>query len=215
MAALLPRGVVAYEMKGLCSADSLLVAERDCLAKASAPRLQEFAAGRACARAALSALGWSAGPILVGADRSPVWPPGFAGSISHTMGYCLAVAAKRSDAGAAIRSLGVDAETMGSVTSDLWPHLMRDEEVNHLLRLGEAEQAVHASLIFSAKEAFYKAQYPLTHGWINFEDVAVELGDSTFVATLRNTDLPIAKQALTFEGKFRIDYPYVVTAMAI
>lgn len=215
IAALFPDGVAAYELKGHCSADGLLDAERACLSTSSPRRLKEFASGRLCARAALSELGLATVPVLAGPDRAPVWPTGFAGSITHTEDYCVAVAAKLNTIDPTFRALGVDAERVGAVTPDLWPQLMRDEEVSLLLQVSELQREVNASLIFSAKEAFYKAQYPITYGWINFDDVAVELGEHSFILTLRNTALPIAQHALEFGGRFWIGSHEVVTALAI
>ncbi|MFY7942520.1 MAG: 4'-phosphopantetheinyl transferase family protein [Burkholderiaceae bacterium] len=215
IAALFPDGVAAYEMKGHCTADGLFDSERACLSTASPRRIKEFASGRLCARAALSELGLATAPVLAGPDRAPIWPTGFAGSITHTEDYCVAVAAKLKRCEPAFRALGVDAEQVGAVTPDLWPQLMLNEEVRFLRHVSEAERNVKASLIFSAKEAFYKAQYPLTNGWINFDEVAVELGNNSFVVTIRNTELPIATHALTFGGRFWVGSHEVVTALAI
>lgn len=217
IAAMFPAGVAAFAAQGPCTADFLFDTERSCIAHAVGSRVHEFVAGRVCARAALMQLGLPPVPILAGPDRAPVWPSGFAGSISHTDGYCVAVAArvKNADRVKGIAALGVDVEQVGRVLPELWPQLMCEEEIVRLQRLSETERAVNASLIFSAKEAFYKAQYALTGGWVDFGDAAVELLVDSFVLHVNNGDLPIARHARSFEGRFLVCAERVVTVLAI
>ena len=40
---------------------------------------------------------------------------------------------------------------------------------------------VEATLFFSAKESFYKCQYPLTQQWVGFQDVEVERTDKALL----------------------------------
>src|SRR5437763_335927 len=75
--------------------------ERACIARAVPKRRAEFATGRVCARQALERLGVAVGPLLPHPDRSPAWPPGIVGSISHTDGYCAVAVAE------ATRALGI------------------------------------------------------------------------------------------------------------
>ena len=217
IAAMFPAGVAAFEAHGPCSTDVLFDTERACIAHAVETRAREFATGRACARAALSQLGLHPVPIPAGSDRAPMWPPGFAGSISHTQGYCVAVAARvqKEQVKNGFLALGVDVEQAGQVRQELWPQVMREEEIAWLFTLNEAERAVSAALIFSAKEAFYKAQYALTQGWVDFDDAAVELLTDSFVLHVRNDALPIARHARSFEGRFLVSAERVVTGLAI
>ena len=84
-------------------------------------RIQEFAAGRLCARRALGEFGRRGFPIPVARDRQPFWPAGVVGSITHTAGLCAAVVAERSR----LAALGVDTELGGAVKPELWPTHMR------------------------------------------------------------------------------------------
>lgn len=217
VAALFPAGVAAFEAQGPGSADWLFDTERACIAHAVESRAHEFAAGRSCARAALSQLGQRSGPIPAGPDRAPVWPPGFTGSISHTRGYCIAVAARvqEDDEKSGFLALGVDVEQAGQVGPELWPQVMREEEITWLGTLSETERTVSAALIFSAKEAFYKAQYTLTQSWVDFDDAAVELLTDSFVLHVKNDALPIAQRARRFEGRFLVSTEHVVTGLVI
>ncbi len=68
-------------------------------------RRLEYLAGRLAARAALQSVG--ADDLVIGRhDGAPVWPEGYCGSISHSAGLAVAVAARLRD----WRSLGIDIE---------------------------------------------------------------------------------------------------------
>jgi 4'-phosphopantetheinyl transferase EntD len=114
-----------------------------------------------------------------------------------------------------VSALGVDIERMGRVVPELWPQLMRDEELSRLQTLSARERDVSATLIFSAKEAFYKAQYSLTGTWVDFGDAAIELLIDSFVVHVKNTALPIAQHSRTFKGRYFVSAEQVVTALAI
>ncbi|MDQ6910424.1 MAG: hypothetical protein M3Z84_06530 [Actinomycetota bacterium] len=73
---------------------------------AAPQRRREFLGGRACAHAALSAIGRDDGPTAVGARHEPTWPPGVVGSISHGGEWAGAVVALDVDA----IGLGLDIE---------------------------------------------------------------------------------------------------------
>ena len=181
---------VAYELIGPdleAGRDEGLWPEEEAqVARAVAARRVQFAAGRRCARAGLVALGLAAGPIPTGPHRAPCWPDGTTGSISHTTGYAVAVV-RRTGAGApgAVPadtgepeapendpiSIGVDAEQLGRVGDHLYSRLFTPAEEAWLARLPGARRDAAATAVFGAKEAFYKAQFPLTGAWVGFHDV--------------------------------------------
>src|SRR5215831_15185692 len=67
--------------------------EEASIARAVPRRQLEFALGRWCARTALARLGKSNCPLPMEANRSPRWPEGFVGSITHCDGLVAAVVA--------------------------------------------------------------------------------------------------------------------------
>lgn len=160
--------------------------EQTDIAGASSRRIAEFAAGRACAHAGLEALGVRVVAIGKGADRSPQWPADIEGSIAHTDGKAMAVVARRSDLGSA--GIGIDVEQRGRVRSELYRKLFTDGEIDVIL--SAADEGLEATVRFSAKEAFYKAQYPLTQSWVSFTDVAIESSDGAYRA-VPATSLPV------------------------
>jgi 4'-phosphopantetheinyl transferase EntD len=165
-------GVVAHELVGPGDESLLHPDEARRISRATERRRQEFAAGRMCARAGLEALGLATDrPLGMAEDRSPIWAEDVTGSISHTAGYCVAVVAPSPTPASATVGLGIDAEQLGRVTENLHRIVFTPDERAWLSELPTAERADDATTLFSAKEAFYKAQHPLTRSWVGFQDV--------------------------------------------
>ncbi|MGF1596369.1 MAG: 4'-phosphopantetheinyl transferase [Acidimicrobiales bacterium] len=178
----------AFDWHGPDVEAALHPAERPLVARAVDGRRRHFAAGRACARAALASLGIESGPILRRALRDPRWPHPATGSISHCDGY--AVAAVRRTAGRALE-LGIDAELVGRVTPALHPRLFRPEERAWLATLDPTAGPLVVTALFGAKEAFYKAQFPITGAWVGFEDVSSRRVDDLTFELVPATDLAV------------------------
>lgn len=207
---LFPPGVIAFEFCGVASPADLLPSERECVAYAVEKRVREFAAGRLCARAALSALGHELVPLLIGPDRVPAWPPGIVGSITHTDRYCVAVVGLDTQ----FAAIGVDAECVGAVSPSLWPLTLRAEELDSLQSLGEAARLQMTTMIFSAKEAFYKCQYVLTRRWLGFEEVVVNIAGDTFELSVVEATHPVRCVPNPWMGRFTFDEAVVVAGIA-
>ena len=73
----------------------LLPPEAQAIDHAVPKRRREFTAGRTAARRACARLGVWAGALPVAADRTPVWPEGVVGSISHSDLSCAVLAGRR------------------------------------------------------------------------------------------------------------------------
>lgn len=168
--ALLPPGVATAELSGAGDPDLLLGTERLLLEHSAPGRAAQFAAGRLCARRAAAEFGIVDFPIGALSDRRPHWPQPLTGCITHTDGFAAAAVGDRRR----FRAIGIDAERIGSVSRDLWSYLMRPEEIDWLESLPSPLRATVATLLFSAKEAFYKCQYEVTEQWLEFRDVALD-----------------------------------------
>jgi len=180
------------------------------VASAVTVRRAHFTAGRLSAHAALDALGIPSGPILSDAARAPVWPTGVVGSITHTDGFCGAVVALRTR----YRGLGIDAEQRGHATADLWGEILTNAELRWLREQPASQRAEIATIIFCAKEAFYKCQYQVTRSWLGFEGAEVEVRDQVFLLRLLHKvgDLASGKE---FSGRFAVLSPIIVAGVAI
>lgn len=168
---LFPPDIVTMETLAEGDPATLSAGEAGYLGRAQPKRAREFAAGRQCARQALERLGLTGWDLAVRPDRSPAWPEEFVGSISHTTGFCGAAVGRRHE----FRSIGLDVEVGRRVTPDLYPQFLTQIEQAKITAMPPAMADGLATLIFSAKEAFYKCQYPLTAEWLEFADIEVDL----------------------------------------
>ena len=153
VARILPPGIWGTQIVDAGQVLPLHPVEEAAVAGAGDKRRRDFALGRACARAALGQAGLADAVIGRGPSGVPQWPQGFCGSITHTTGYAAALAARASD----FRSLGLDAERVGGVTEALFSRLFDAREQDWLGGLAKEERRVMATVLFSAKEACFKA----------------------------------------------------------
>lgn len=203
---LFPPGIALVEAD-LSNDEPLAPAEEQAVSTASPHRRQEFRAGRAAARAALAVVGRPGAVLPRGADRRPVWPSGFVGSISHCPGFCGAAAASTRD----FAGVGFDAEARRRVGPHLHAAVCTEDERAWMARAGGDDEM--ATLIFSAKEAVYKCLSPLTGARLGFADVTIEpAGDGAFVASVR-LEVPVAYRRLT--GRFVFEPGHVLTGVAV
>lgn len=178
----------------------------------TAARAREFGAGRAAARAAMEMLGHAPRPVLQGEDRAPVWPVGLAGSITHTDRACLAVVTDAPE----IAALGLDLETSTPLEPALWQEICTPAEVSWLASLGPSQRGHFAKLIFSAKEAVYKAQYQISRSLLDFQAVSlvIDLRAGKFKAYFVCDVAGFAK-GTEIEGRFAILGEHFVTAVEL
>lgn len=187
---LLPELVAVAEMDPReARLEDLDEAERACVAQAVAKRQQEFAAGRRLAHE----LGVP-GPLLVGATREPLWPAGIVGSITHCETLA-AVAIARCPG-----LLGIDVEPAGPLPEGLRELVLTDAE--------RTFGPVEAMIVFSAKEAVYKAIHARVRRFVDFSEVVVELdGRGCFRASV-----PFLPER-SLSGRYAVDGGYIATAL--
>jgi len=184
------------------SQPALWPAETAAIARAVPARAQEFAAGRAAARAAMAALGHQPAAILMASDRAPVWPEHVVGSISHTADLCVAAVAPLSD----VRAIGIDLEDHAALPVDLVPMVCTLDERAWLASQPEGAAGILARLIFSAKECVYKCQYQLTETLFDFDtlEITPDLDTGQFEATF-------VRRIGAFETGARVAGRFVIT----
>lgn len=173
-------------------------------------RRREFAAGRACAHAALAALGKPAPSIPAGAAREPVWPAGVVGSLSHEDNLCVAAVHVRR----AVQSLGIDIATTTPLDAALLPRICTAGETRALGRARGSLPCDGGKLVFAIKEAAYKCLFPLVRQMFGFHDVAVELHPAKGSARLRLTNAPLfARLDMRLACRYRIAAGHVVAGV--
>ena len=134
-------------------------------------RRTEFFFGRLSARDAIRKIDPNFdATIAIGKDRYPQWPLGIIGSITHCKGYAAALVGERDT----YVGIGLDAEPLMTQQQvvELGTMIASADEMVLMqsTRLSLTEQL---TVLFSAKESFYKATYPLHKTILEFHDVAL------------------------------------------
>lgn len=151
----------------------------------SPARRAEFATGRWCAREALAALGLPPQALPPRETGDPVWPPGFVGSITHCAGYRAAAVGRAAD----YRALGIDAEPHAGLPTGVLTTVATAAEID-TVRGMPADGTAWDRVLFSSKEAAFKAWFPITHRNIEPSEIAVALHPAgTFAAAIRGLPL--------------------------
>ena len=181
------------------------------LERAVEKRRREFSGGRLAAKFALEKLGVMNATIPIGKDRSPLWPDGMVGSITHTAGLAVAVTARRAE----VLALGIDLELAEAVQPELWPGILTAREIKRLEATPAAGRNRVATLLFSAKESFYKMQYPLTRQWVDFQEAEVALneGRGEFELICLQPEAVSELRASAFSGRYATGSDLTITAL--
>jgi 4'-phosphopantetheinyl transferase EntD len=155
--------------------------------RASEKQKLKFALGREAACLALRQIGFHSGPAVSrGRGGQPLWPGSVAGSISHCYPWSVAVVAK----GSSDLVVGIDLESVDR---------LREIDIRNLICSGEELQWVEEGdvrerllMVFSAKEAIYKALYPIYQSYIDFKQVELFWAGERrcFQAKLTDLELP-------------------------
>lgn len=166
--------------------------EKTLVSQAVDRRKAEFGDARWCAHQALEQLGAqkevARQPILRGERGAPIWPEGYTGSMTHTDGYRAAVVAPLST----VRSVGVDAEPAERLPDGVLNSIALRSEIGQLTKLVDAGLDHADRLLFCAKEATYKAWFPLTRRFLDFHEAEIDLrADGTFFSYLLVRPTPV------------------------
>lgn len=215
LAEIVPPEVAADEAFGDLPDAVLFPEEEAVVARAVDKRRREFAAARACARAGLARLGVPPAPILPGLRGAPQWPPGIVGSITHCAGYRASALARAED----MLTLGLDAEPDERLPEGVLNAVSSADERAGLDALAAAAPGPSWDrLLFCAKEAVYKAWFPLTRQWLGFADAAVTIDAErgTFAARLLVEGPVLEGRPLTgFTGRWLARDGLLLAAIAV
>lgn len=147
-------------------------------------RQAEFFHGRLCARAALLQHGQQSGDVPIGPSREPIWPAGLIGSITHNHTLAAATVLPRS----LYTGAGIDIETV--MEAEAWKGMidivLSDAEIDYMRTLAHvAPFGLMMTLVFSAKESFYKAMFGTVKRFLDFSTIGL-------------THVDLAKRSLSF-----------------
>jgi enterobactin synthetase component D len=171
-------------------------------------RLNEFLAGRICALKALNGLVYYKEILPIKKDKLPDWPSGTTGSISHTSNTVSAVVSHSNNN----FFLGLDLENIfEEITAErLEPEVLSKSERRYL-NLDDYARVI--TLIYSAKEAVFKAVNSIKITFLDFKEIEItslDFSTNFFEAKLLK---PIFKNKLN--GRFAFSNSQVITGLEI
>jgi len=215
MHSLLPDHCSVVQEFGPGSDAPLLPAEAVAARGFSAARRKEFADVRRCARDALARLGVEPQPILLDSARAPRWPAGIVGSMTHCDGYRAAAVAWEWNTA----SLGIDAEPNALLPVDVVALVSSAVERRQLGQLAGAQPSIcWDRMLFCAKEAVYKAWYPVQREWLEFSDVTIRFDPSrgSFDARLQSEHAArLRRKALVLTGRCVRERDFLMAAAVL
>jgi 4'-phosphopantetheinyl transferase EntD len=154
---LLPEQVFVTAGPPLHKANPLTERELASAGPVGTHRLRELEIGRVYAKRALAMIGFHGVELPVSADRSPVWPAGALGSLTHVIGrdggHFAAAVARRDHIG----GIGIDIERDDGLNPHLWKQVMTPCELERILALPVPARSTEAQVLWCAKEAVAKA----------------------------------------------------------
>ena len=209
----LPSAVTVVEGAVSSDADDLRPEEAAHVLNAVPKRRGEFATGRRFAHRALAMLQAPPGPLLVNDDRSPRWPPGVTGCITHTDRYCAVAVAPATE----VAAIGIDVEDATRFDHAILRQVLSRREIEtHLLDHDPERQRQRGATMFSAKESLYKCLATVASARLTFRDCAVELdrGPGVFRVELLTEAGPFGK-GHRFTGRCAARNELVATAIVL
>ncbi|HEX8053269.1 MAG TPA: 4'-phosphopantetheinyl transferase superfamily protein [Thermoleophilaceae bacterium] len=209
---LVPESVAVVSTRGDLPDVELFAEEERSVGRAVEKRRREFTTARGCARMALERLGVAPVAIPNGERGEPVWPGGIVGSITHCTGYRASAVARVED----VLSVGIDAEVHERLPEGVLEQIAFGTELATVA--GDGGGVCLDRLMFSAKEAVYKAWFPLARRWLGFEDVemTIDVPVSSFRARLLVPGPVVGGVRLTeFRGRWAVEDGIVAAAVVV
>ena len=165
--ALAPPGLlIGHRLISPGDEDALLPEEAASMASAAVARRRASGAARIVTRELLVQLGYGGVAIPRAVSGAPVWPAGIVGSMAHDDRVAVGAVGLARDIGV----VGIDVELAEPLPPDMLELVATPQELSKI-----ADDPLRGRLLFAAKEAVYKAAYPLDKVFLEFRDVEVDL----------------------------------------
>jgi len=182
--------------------------------KSTIKRQAEFLAGRYAAKLALEKCQYTSNTPLsipIGKHREPIWPAGYIGSISHCTGIALCASALKNE----IHYLGIDIEPYipEPLAVKIASQIHTDHE-QHLLRKIGLSYSQITTLLYSAKESFFKAIYPRVGEYFGFESIsltAINMDENKLIFEVKDFFYQRYLLESRYECQFQLCPLYVIT----
>jgi len=137
-------------------------------------RRRASGAARRVARELMNSMGFNGLPILRSTFGAPIWPAGVVGSMAHDDRIAVAAVGLRRD----LDAVGIDIEPAAPLPPDMLELIATPREQRMI-----ADNPLGERLLFTIKEAVYKAAYPLDHEFLDFYDIEVDLAGCRHATT--------------------------------
>jgi 4'-phosphopantetheinyl transferase EntD len=176
---LLPDASLVREDSVALVAGSVHATEAALVAQAVDRRRREFTGGRVLARQLLADLGHAQDALGADAYGVPEWPQGTIGCITHAAGRVAVAVASREHA----QGIGIDMEAVERFHRGLEAQVLSEREMRQLQGVAGDERKARVAVLFCAKEAWFKCQFPLLQRRLGLHDAEVEVdwGSGRFV----------------------------------
>lgn len=140
-------------------------------------RQRDHMAGRSCAHAALARIGRDVPHLGILPSGAPDWPKGVRGSITHCSEYVACAVSEKSQTD----WLGIDAEPAEPISAEVAQVVAHGHEHEWISRA-----PLNGRILFCAKEAVFKAWYPVRQTSLDFADASLEFNaeEQTFIALI-------------------------------
>ena len=125
-------------------------------------------AARIVGRQLLARLGYADCAVPKGPAGAPIWPAGATGSFAHDDRVAVAAVGLCRDVGA----LGIDVEPAELLPLEMLALIATPQEQVRI-----SDDPYQGRLLFAAKEAVYKAVYPLDHLFLDYQDIQVDIAN--------------------------------------
>lgn len=181
-------------------------------ASAAPQRQLEYLAARAAAAALLEAQGSACIEVGTGLNREPMWPRGFTGSITHSPDIAGVVAVRALPG----MSIGIDTQALldPAAAAEVASRCVHPAELH---ACGVSRQVL-LTLLFSAREAFFKCVYPLAQYRLDFLDVQVGSIDAEggrLRVCVSKSPAPGLPVGFALTGSFSVALSHVFTAFEL
>jgi 4'-phosphopantetheinyl transferase EntD len=154
---------------------ALLEDEADSIPSHAIEGRRASGAARIVGRQLLARLGCAECAFPKGRLGAPIWPAGVTGSFAHDDRVAVAAIGRRCD----VDSVGIDVEAAAALPPELLELVATPQEQRRI-----CDDSCHGRLLFAAKEAVYKAVYPLDQTFLEYHEIEVDLADRK--AVVRN-----------------------------
>jgi 4'-phosphopantetheinyl transferase EntD len=167
---IVPDVLVAHRQIAAGDENHLSAEEQDSFRRCALIVRRRSGAARSAARQLMAIAGCERWSLPRQKDGGPIWPFGFVGSLSHCDYYAAAALAPRS----IFAGVGIDIEPTIPLPGDILDTIATPFELAEFDRT-----SVEGRILFCAKEAAYKAVYPLDKRFLDWHEVNIDFRSRT------------------------------------